>query len=150
MTIQERFQQDLKEAMKSKDTLRLDVLRGVKTAVKLKEIEKLKTLAESEVFQVLNTLVKQRKDSIEQFRQGGRSDLAQREEAELKILESYLPPAVGEQEIRDAIVEAISETHATSSKEMGKVMKAVMGKFSGKIVDGKLVSDLVRAQLEGK
>jgi uncharacterized protein YqeY len=102
MTSQEKIQKDMVEAMKSKDRLRLDVLRGVKTAIKNKEIETMKQLGEGDVVQVLNTLVKQRRDSIEQFTKGARFDLVEREEAELKILENYLPPAVGEQEIREA------------------------------------------------
>ena len=137
------------EAMKSKDRLRLDVLRGVKTAIKNKEIETMKQLGEGDVVQVLNTLVKQRRDSIEQFTKGARFDLVEREEAELKILENYLPPAVGEQEIREVITQAIGETQASSAKDMGKVMKLVMGKFSGRVVDGKLVNQLVRSLLGG-
>jgi uncharacterized protein YqeY len=149
MTSQEKIQKDMVEAMKSKDRLRLDVLRGVKTAIKNKEIETMKQLGEGDVVQVLNTLVKQRRDSIEQFTKGARFDLVEREEAELKILENYLPPAVGEQEIREVITQAIGETQASSAKDMGKVMKLVMGKFSGRVVDGKLVNQLVRSLLGG-
>lgn len=149
MTIQEKIQEDLKQAMRLKDTLRLDVLRGMKTAIKNKEIEKIRPLEQTEVFQVLHTLVKQRKDSIEQFNRGGRTDLAVREEAELKILEAYLPAALQEEELKNVILETISELQATSPKDMGKVMKVIMGKLAGKLVDGKLVSDLVRSQLAG-
>jgi len=149
MTSQEKIQKDMVEAMKSKDRLRLDVLRGVKTAIKNKEIETMKQLGEGDVVQVLNALVKQRRDSIEQFTKGARFDLVEREEAELKILENYLPPAVGEQEIREVITQAIGETQASSAKDMGKVMKLVMGKFSGRVVDGKLVNQLVRSLLGG-
>jgi uncharacterized protein len=149
MTSQEKIQKDMVEAMKSKDRLRLDVLRSVKTAIKNKEIETMKQLGEGDVVQVLNTLVKQRRDSIEQFTKGARFDLVEREEAELKILENYLPPAVGEQEIREVITQAIGETQASSAKDMGKVMKLVMGKFSGRVVDGKLVNQLVRSLLGG-
>jgi uncharacterized protein len=149
MTSQEKIQKDMVEAMKSKDRLRLDVLRGVKTAIKNKEIETMKQLGEGDVVQVLNTLVKQRRDSIEQFTKGARFDLVEREEAELKILENYLPPAVGEQEIREVITQAIGEAQASSAKDMGKVMKLVMGKFSGRVVDGKLVNQLVRSLLGG-
>jgi uncharacterized protein YqeY len=147
MTSQEKIQKDMVEAMKSKDRLRLDVLRGVKTAIKNKEIERMKQLGEADVVQVLNTLVKQRRDSIEQFTKGARFDLVEREEAELKILEDYLPPAVGEQEIREVITQAIGEAQASSAKDMGKVMKLVMGKLSGRVVDGKLVNQLVRSLL---
>src|SRR5262245_66025743 len=103
MTIQERIQEDIKQNMRLKDALRLDVLRGMKAAIKHKEIEKIRALEESEVFQVLNTLVKQRKDSIDQFKKGGRVDLAAREEDELKILEYYLPPEVSDLEIRKLV-----------------------------------------------
>jgi uncharacterized protein len=149
MTIQERIQEDMKDAMRSKDSLRLDVLRGMKTAIRNKEVEKVKTLAEPEVFQVLQTLVKQRKDSIDQFSRGGRPDLVAREEAELKILESYLPTPIGEDEIRKVVAEVLTELQVTSSKDLGKAMKAVMSRFAGKVVDGKLVSDAVKARLGG-
>ncbi len=149
MTIQEKIQEHLKDAMRAKDSLRLDVLRGMKTAIKNKEIEKVKTLAEAEILQVLHTLVKQRKDSIEQFQKGGRLDLVSREEAELRILESYLPASVPAEEVERAVREVIAEVQATSSRDMGKVMKAVMSRFAGQVVDGKQVSDLVRAALGG-
>jgi uncharacterized protein len=147
MTSLERIQKDMVEAMKSKDQLRLDVLRGMKTAIKNKEIEKIRQLGEAEVVQVLNTLVKQRRDSIEQFTKGGRFDLVEREEAELKILGAYLPTAVAEEEIKGVVTQAISELQACSPKDVGKVMKLVMEKFSGRVVDGKLVNQLVRTQL---
>jgi uncharacterized protein YqeY len=147
MSTQEVIQEHIKTAMKQKDSLRLDVLRGMKTAIKNKEIEKVKNLAEEEVVQVLQTLVKQRKDSIEQFSRGNRPDLAQREEAELRILQEYLPEPVATDEIQRVIKQAISELGVSDPREMGKVMKAVMGKFSGRLVDGKTVSDLVRASL---
>jgi hypothetical protein len=147
MTIQEKIQEDIKDSMRLKDALRLDVLRGMKSAIKYKEIEKIRTLEESEVFQVLHTLEKQRKDSIDQFKKGGRADLVAREEDELKILESYLPAAVSEQEIRQVVTEVIIELQVTNPKDVGRVMKAVMGKFAGKIVDGKQVNEQVKAQL---
>jgi uncharacterized protein YqeY len=147
MTIQEKIQEDIKDSMRLKDTLRLDVLRGMKSAIKNKEIEKIRTLEESEVFQVLHTLVKQRKDSIDQFKKGGRADLVAREEDELKILETYLPAAVSEQEIQRVVTEVIAELQASSPKDIGRVMKSVMSKFAGKIVDGKQVNEQVKAQL---
>ena len=134
--------------MKARESLRLAVLRMMKTALKNKEIEKRGPLEESEEMAVVRTLVKQRRDSIEQFRKGGREELAQKEEAELKLVEAYLPPAVDESKIDQAVVAAVQETGATSPKEMGKVMKAVMAKFTGQTVDGKLVSGKVRAHLE--
>src|SRR5215470_5417535 len=126
MTLQEKIQSHLSEAMRSKDQLRLSVLRMIKTAVKNKEIEKMKPLEEGEVIAVLNSLVKQRKDSVEQFRKGAREELAQKEEAEIKIIEEYLPAAASEDEIRRAVEDAIQETGAASIKDMGKVMKATM------------------------
>ena len=149
MIIQERIQKDLIQAMKSQDQLRLGVLRGMKAAIRNREIEKIRQLTETEVVQVLHGLVKQRKDSIEQFSKGGRHDLARREESELRILESYLPPAVEEGEIKTVVAQVISELHANSPKDFGRVMKSVLRKFSGKIVDGRLVNDLVRSQLGG-
>lgn len=149
MTIQERIQKELTEAMKARDSLKADVLRGIKTAVKLKEVEKIKALSESEVLQILQTLVKQRKDSIEQFTKGGRSDLVTREEAELRILEGYLPTPVGEEELSTVISEVISELSANTGKDIGRVMKTVMTRFAGKNVDGKKVNEIVRARLGG-
>ena len=147
MTIQERIQKELTEAMKARDSLKADVLRGMKTAIKLKEIEKIRALSELEVLQVLQTLVKQRKDSIEQFTKGGRNDLVAREEAEAKILEDYLPAPVSEEELKTVISEVISELQATTGKDIGRVMKAVMARFTGRNVDGKTVNEIVRARL---
>src|SRR5262245_22355822 len=124
MSLQDRIQADIAEAMRAKEMLKLGVLRMMKAAVKNKEVEKMKTLDEAEVLAVCNSLVKQRKDSIEQFRKGGREELAQKEEAEIKVIEHYLPAMASEDDIRRAIEEAIQETGATSMKEMGKVMKA--------------------------
>ena len=138
----------MQEAMKARESLRLAVLRMMKTALKNKEIEKREPLEESEEMAVVRTLVKQRRDSIEQFRKGGREELAQKEEAELKLVEAYLPPAVDESKIDQAVVAAVQETGATSPKEMGKVMKVVMAKFAGQTVDGKAVSEKVRAHLQ--
>jgi len=137
----------LADAMRSKDPLRLGVLRMMKTAVKHKEIDKMKALEEGEVISVLNTLVKQRKDSIEQFRKGGREELAQKEEAEIKIIEEYLPAAATDDDIRQAIAEAMQETGAASIKDMGKVMKAAMARLAGKTADGSRVSTLVKEKL---
>ena len=148
MSLQEQMQREMQEAMKARESLRLAVLRMMKTALKNKEIEKREPLEESEEMAVVRTLVKQRRDSIEQFRKGGREELAQKEEAELKLVEAYLPPAVDESKIDQAVAAAVQETGATSPKEMGKVMKAVMAKFTGQTVDGKLVSGKVRARLE--
>jgi uncharacterized protein YqeY len=147
MTIQEKIQAQMTEAMRNKDQLRLGVLRMMKTAIKNKEIEKMKPLDDGEAVAVLNTLVKQRKDSIDQFRKGGREELAQKEEAEIKIIEEYLPAAASEDDIRKAIKEAIQETGASSIKDMGKVMKATLGRLAGKSADGSRVSQLVKEKL---
>lgn len=147
MTLQEKIQSQLPDAMRSKDALRLSVLRMMKSAVKNKEIDKMKPLEEGEVIAVLNTLVKQRKDSVEQFRKGGREELAQKEEAEIKIIEQYLPAAASEEDIRHAIDEAVQETAASSMKDMGKVMKATLARLAGKSADGGRVSQMVKEKL---
>jgi uncharacterized protein YqeY len=147
MTFQEKIQAHIADAMRTKDSLRLSTLRMMKSAVKNKEIEKMKPLEENEVIAVFNTLVKQRKDSVEQFRKGDREELAQKEEAEIKIIEEYLPAAASEEDIRRAIDEAIQETGAASMKDMGKVMKAALGRLAGKSADGSRVSQLVKEKL---
>jgi uncharacterized protein YqeY len=147
VTIQDKIQGQIADAMRSKDQLRLDVLRMMKSAVKLKEVEKMKALEENEVIAVLNTLVKQRKDSIEQFRKGAREALAQKEEAEIKVIEEYLPAAASEDDIRQAVADAVQETGATSMKDMGKVMKAALARLAGKSADGARVSQLVKEKL---
>jgi uncharacterized protein YqeY len=147
MTLQDRIQADIANAMRSKETLKLGVLRMMKTAVKNKEIEKMKALEEPEVLAVLNSLVKQRKDSIEQFRTGGREELARKEEEEILIIEQYLPAGASEDDIRRAIEEAMQETGAASPRDMGKVMKATLTKLAGKTADGSKVSQMVNERL---
>jgi uncharacterized protein YqeY len=150
MTLQDKIQNDIVAAMRTKDTLRLNVLRMMKTAVKNKEIEKMKALEEAEVLAVFNTLVKQRKDSIEQFRKGGREELAQKEESEILIIEEYLPASASDDDIRKAIEDAVTETGATTVKDMGKVMAATKARLAGKTIDGGKVSQLVKERLSGK
>jgi hypothetical protein len=147
MTLQEKIQSHITDAMRGKDSLRLNTLRMMKSAVKNKEIEKMKALDEGEVLAIFGTLVKQRKDSIEQFRKGGREELAQKEEAEIKIIEEYLPAAASEDDIRRAIEEAVQETGASSMKDMGKVMKAALARLAGKTADGARVSQMVKEKL---
>lgn len=147
MNLAERIQSDLVEAMRARDELRLSVLRGIKSAIKLKEVEKIKTLDESETIQILQTLVKQRKESIEQFTKGHRPELAAKETKELGIIESYLPRGATEAEMDAAISKAIAETGANSMKQMGAVVKAAKSALQGKTVDGKILSDRVREQL---
>jgi uncharacterized protein YqeY len=147
MSFAEKMQKDLVEAMRAKDELRLNVLRGIKAAIKLKEVEKIRALDEAETIQILQTLVKQRKESIEQFSKGNRPELAAKETKELGIIESYLPAAAGEAEMDEAIRKAIAETAANSVKQMGAVVKAAKSALQGKTVDGKILSDRVRDAL---
>ena len=147
MTFQERMQTDLQQAMRDKDEMRLSVLRMMKTAIQNKQIADMKTLDEAGCFQVLGTLIKQRKDSAEQFRKGNRPELADKEEKEILIIESYLPSGPGEEEVDSAIAAALAETGITSLKQMGVVMKAAQAKLAGKRVDGKMLSDRVRSKL---
>ncbi len=147
MSIAETVQKDVVEAMRAKDELRLNVLRGIKAAIKYKEVEKIRALDEPESIQILQTLVKQRKESIEQFTKGNRPELAAKEAKELAILESYLPAGASEAEMDAAITKAISETGATSVKQMGVVVKAAKASLEGKTVDGKALSDRVRERL---
>ncbi|MBZ5503220.1 MAG: GatB/YqeY domain-containing protein [Acidobacteriia bacterium] len=146
----ERIQSDLTAAMKEKDELRLSVLRMVKSALKNKEIEKVRPLDDMESLQVLQTLVKQRRESIDQFTRGGRKDLADKEQKEIAIIEEYLPAAPSDDEIRHAIEAAIVEAGADSLKQMGAVIKAARARLEGKSVDGKVLSDRVRERLAGK
>ena len=146
----ERIQSDLTAAMKEKDELRLSVLRMVKRALKNKEIEKMRSLDDLESLQVLQTLVKQRRESVDQFRKGGRPDLADKETKEIAIIEQYLPAAPSDQEMRRAIEAAIVEESADSLKQMGAVIKAARARLEGKAVDGKVLSDKVRERLSEK
>jgi uncharacterized protein YqeY len=152
MGITEQVQQDLTAAMRAREEQRLSTLRMVKSALKNKEIDKRGPLDEREAQAVLQTLIKQRKDSIEQFTKGNRPELAAKEAAEITIIESYLPKAVGEEEIVATVRAAMAEMGAPSMKEMGAVMKNSMAKFaaSGARVDGKQVSEIVKRELAGK
>lgn len=147
MSLTDQIQKDLTAAMKEKDELRLSVLRMVKSALKNKEIEKMRPLENLESLQVLQTLVKQRHESVEQFTHGGRPDLAEKESREIKIIEAYLPAAPTDAEISRAVEDAIAETGADSLKAMGAVIKAARAKLEGKTVDGKVLSDRVRQRL---
>jgi uncharacterized protein YqeY len=143
----ENVNRAITDAMKAKDQARLSTLRMLKSALMNKEVERGRALDENESLQVVSALVKQRRDSIEQFVKGGRQDLVDKETAEIVILESYLPPAVDAGELDRTIDEAIRTTGASSAKDMGKVMKAVMAALAGKTVDGKAVNELVRRKL---
>jgi uncharacterized protein YqeY len=144
MTLAERIQNDLTQTMKAKDELRLSVLRMMKSAIKNKEIEKIRPLDDAESLQVLNTLVKQRRESVEMFAKGGRQDLAEKETKEIAIIETYLPAGASQAEMDAAISAAIAETGANSPKQMGAVIKAARAKLEGKTVDGKALSERVR------
>jgi len=135
------------DAMRQKDAVRLSALRMLKAAFMNKDLEKGHSLDDAEARQVVSALVKQRKDSIEQFTKGGRQDLADKEAAEILILEAYLPPAADPAAVDAAVAGAIAETGATSPKDMGRVMKAAMAKLAGQNVDGKTVNELVRKKL---
>jgi uncharacterized protein len=153
MPLIDQIQKDITAAMKAHDELRLSTLRMVKTALKNKEIEKMASLDDRESQQVLSTLIKQRKDSIEQFTKGGRQEMADKEAAEIKLIETYLPKAADEGEIVAGVRAAIAEiTPAPTLKDMGSVMKAAMSRFAaaGLRVDGKLVSEAVKKELAGK
>ena len=149
MAIVEQIEKDLVAAMKAKEGLKLSVLRMAKAALMNKKIELGKPLGDPEALAVLRTLIKQRRDSVEQFRKGKRDDLADKEEAEIKIIEGYLPAGASEEEIDAAVASAIQETGASGAKDLGKVMKAAMAKLAGKSVDGKHVNEKVRAKLGG-
>ena len=144
MAFLDRIQSDLTAAMKAKDGLRLSVLRMLKTALENRRIEKMRPLEDAEAFGVVQTLVKQCRESVEQFTKGGRQDLADKETREMAILESYLPAAPTAAELAEAIEGALAETGANSPKQMGAVIKAAKTSLAGKTVDGKLLSDRVR------
>ena len=147
MSLLERVTKEIGDAMRQKDQASLGPLRMLKAALMNKEVEKSRVLDEAESLQVVNALVKQRRDAVEQFRAGGRTDLADKEQAEIVFLEKYLPPAADPAAIDAAIEAAVLETSASGPKDMGKVMKAVMAGLAGKTVDGKRVNELVRARL---
>jgi hypothetical protein len=138
---------DITAAMKAKDAPKLSALRMLKAAIMNKVVEKGRDLEDAEVLQVVASLVKQRRDSIDQFAKAGRTDLVEKETSEVTVLEGYLPPAASGDEIDAAVAEAIAETGAASPKDMGKVMKAVMPKLAGKNADGRAVNEAVRRKL---
>ena len=147
MSLVEEVSASITDAMRRKDAGRLSALRMLKAAFMNKSVEKGHELNDDEARQVVNALVKQRRDSIEQFVNGGRQDLAEKEAAEITVLESYMPPAADPALVEQAVVDAIAETGATSPKDMGRVMKAALGKLTGQTVDGKVVNELVRQKL---
>src|SRR5215208_4812917 len=147
MNLSEKIGADITAAMKAKDAGRLSALRMLKAAMMNKGVEKGRDLDDAEVLQVVSSLVKQRRDSIEQFSKAGRTDLVDKETREVAVLEHYLPPAASVEEIDAAVAAAIAESGATSPKDMGKVMKAVMPKLAGKNADGRAINEAVRRKL---
>jgi uncharacterized protein YqeY len=147
MTLLEQISKDITGAMKARDQATLSALRMAKAALMNGEVAKGRALEDAEAQQVLASLLKQRRDSIEQFAAGGRTDLVDKERAELAILERYAPPAVSAEDLERAVDAAITETGAAGPKDMGRVMKAVMSALAGRSVDGKTVNELVRKRL---
>jgi uncharacterized protein YqeY len=147
VSLAEKIQTDIVVAMKAKDDFRLSVLRMVKAAIQLKEVEKIRKLEDSESIQLLQTLLKQRRESIDQFTKGGRPELAQKEQKEAAIIGEYLPAGASAGEMDAAVTRAIAESGATGVKQMGAVVKAAKALLEGKTVDGKALSDLVRERL---
>jgi uncharacterized protein YqeY len=147
MALLDRIQTDMVAAMRAKEEMKLNAIRMIKTALKKHEVDSMKPLDEATEMQILGTLIKQRREAAEMFRKGDRAELADKEEAELKLIESYMPSAPSDKEIDDAIAAALAETGATSAKQMGVVMKAAQAKLAGKRVDGKALSEKVRARL---
>ncbi|HVO60758.1 MAG TPA: GatB/YqeY domain-containing protein [Terriglobales bacterium] len=152
MSIPEQIQKDITSAMKARDEARLSALRMIKTALKNREIEKMGPLDDNESLKVLGTLIKQRKESAEQFRKGGRSEMADKEEAEITLIETYMPKAASEEQIVAGVRAVIAEMGSPTMKDMGTVMKQVMARFqgAGERVDGKQVSDIVKRELSPK
>ena len=149
MSLKEQITAHLTEAMKAKDALRTSTLRMVKAAVKNREIEKGEDLSDEEMMKVLRSLVKQRRDSVEQYEKANRRELAAKETSEIEIIEAYLPQAAASGEIEQAVMLAIQETGATSMREMGAVMKAAQARLAGRNADGRTLSEMVKTKLGG-
>jgi uncharacterized protein YqeY len=147
MSLKERITSDMTAAMKSKEAARLSTLRMVKAAVQNREIEKGEALTDEELTKLLQSLVKQRRDSVEQYEKAGRAELAEKERAEIVFIEEYLPRAATREEIERAVEEAVAETGASSLKEMGAVMKAALARLAGRNADGRVVSEVVKSKL---
>jgi uncharacterized protein YqeY len=149
MSLKEKIVSDLTASMKAQDAPRTSTLRMVKAAVMNREIEKHGELDDEEMSKLLRSLVKQRRDSVEQYEKGGRQELADKEKTEIEVIEAYLPQAASREEIEAAVATAISETGASSMKDMGRVMKAVQAALTGKNADGRTLSEIVKAKLSG-
>ena len=147
MSLKQRIIDDMTAAMRAQDAPRLSTLRMVKAAMMNRQIEKGGELTDEEMLKMLTSLLKQRRDSVEQYERGGRAELAAKERAEIAVIEAYLPQAATREEIEQAVAAAVAETGATSVKEMGAVMKAAQARLSGRAVDGRALSELVKAKL---
>jgi uncharacterized protein len=147
MALLEQLQAEMTAAMKAKDEARLGTLRMMKTALKKHEVDSMKPLDEATEMQILNMLIKQRREAADMFRKGNREELATKEESELAMIETYLPAAPSDEELDRAVADAITETGAASAKDMGKVMKAAQAKLAGKRIDGKVLSERVKGKL---
>lgn len=147
MSLRDRLTEDLKLAMKARDQLRMDVIRMIKAAVLNKEVEGKKDIDDAEMSRIMTSMIKQRKESVEQYEKGNRAELAAKERQEISIIESYLPKAMTAQQLAGIVDAVMEETGASSLKDMGAVMKAVMARLAGQPIDGKQVSDLVRSKL---
>lgn len=147
MALLNQIQKDMAEAMRARDEARLSTLRMMKAALMKEKVDAMKPLDEAAELKVLNSLIKQRRDAAELYRQGGRPELAEREEAEMRLIESYMPAAASEEEMRAAVEAAVAETGAAGPKQMGQVMAAARARLAGKRIDGKRLSDLVKARL---
>lgn len=148
MSLKDKIISDLTDAMRAKDAARLSVLRMVKANLMNRQIEKGGDLTDEEIMKALQSLVKQRRDSVEQYEKAGRPELAEKEQAEIVYIENYLPQSASREEIENAVAEAVAETGASSAREMGVVMKAALAKLAGKTADGKTVSETVKAKLQ--
>ena len=148
MSLKERITSDMTAAMKDRSAARLSTLRMVKAAVQNREIEKGSELTDEELTKALQSLVKQRRDSVEQYEKAGRAELAEKERAEIAVIEEYLPRAASREEIEQAVAEAVAETGASTMKEMGAVMKAAQARLAGRNAEGRTVSEVVKAKLQ--
>ena len=149
MALREKLDEDLKSAMRAKDSLRMNTVRGIKSAIKYREIELMKPLDDAGILGVMATEIKRRRDSVEQYRAGNRADLADKEEAEIKILQEFLPQQLTAAEVEAKVVEVIARVGAQGPKDMGAVMKALLPEVQGR-ADGKVVSELVKQRLAGR
>jgi uncharacterized protein YqeY len=149
MALKERLDEDLKAAMRAKEQLRMDTIRGLKSAIKYREIEIMKSLGDAEVLGVVASEIKRRRDSVEQYRAGNRQDLVDKEEAEIAVLQAYLPAQLGEAELRAKVDEVVKRVGAQGPKDMGAVMKALLPEVQGR-AEGKVVSEMVKSRLSGK